>query len=131
MSEKESNRAKERELEENMITVCAAAHPCVNNRVHWGTLFMLFIWLHTEREAESCLNSIKKCSVVCILYLWEAMQRGNLCYYTVTYSSGIRSLYSGRLSISGECFSPMFKSSKTCLRHLHFLIKCGCQEFNL
>lgn len=47
----------------NMITICAVAHPCVelahsDNRVHRGTLFiMLFIWLHTEREAESCLNS--------------------------------------------------------------------------
>lgn len=58
----------------NMITLCAAAHPCVelvhgDNRGRWDTLFMLLIWLHIEKEAESCLNSIKKCYVVCILYL--------------------------------------------------------------
>lgn len=47
------------------IALCAAAHPCVelvrsDNRVRWGALFMLLIWLHTEEEAESCLDSIKK-----------------------------------------------------------------------
>lgn len=67
----------------NMITACAAAHPCgelvhSDNRAHWGTLFMLLIWLHTEGEAESCLNSIKKCNVACILYLWVATRRENL-----------------------------------------------------
>lgn len=70
----------------NMISVCAAAHPCVelvhsDNRAHWDTLFMLLIWLHTKRGAERCLDSIKKCTVVCILYLWAAVQRGDLdCY---------------------------------------------------
>lgn len=61
-----------------MITVCAAAHPCAklvrsDNRALWGTLFMLFIWQHTEKKAESCLDSIKKCSVVCIMYLYLVM----------------------------------------------------------
>ncbi len=65
---KEQKAARWRESETrlmNMIRVCAAAHPCVelvhsDNRVHWGTLFMLLIWLHAEKEAESCLDSIKK-----------------------------------------------------------------------
>lgn len=35
------------------ITICAEAHPCVeplygDNRVQWGILFMLFIWLNTK-----------------------------------------------------------------------------------
>lgn len=63
-----------------MITVCAAAHPCVklvrsDNRVLWGTLFMPFIWQHTENKAESCLDSIKKCSVVYIMYLYLVIGR--------------------------------------------------------
>lgn len=78
----------------NMISVCAAAHPCVellhsDNRAHWDTLFMLLIWLHTKRGAECCLDSIKKCTVVCILYLWAAMQRGDLDCYKLTTSSGL------------------------------------------
>lgn len=53
----------------DMRTTRAEAHPCVerlygDNRVQWGVLFMLFIWLNTEKEAEGWLNSIKKCSVV-------------------------------------------------------------------
>lgn len=98
-TEKESIREKEGELEKSetslvdMITLCAAAHPCVelvhsDNRVLWDTLFMLFIWLHIEKEAESCLNSIKKCNVVCILYLWVERQRGNLYCSKATSSSG-------------------------------------------
>lgn len=90
----------------NMITLCAAAHPCVelvhsDNRVHWDTLFMLFIWLHIEKEAESCLNSIKKCNVVCILYLWVAMQRGNLyCYKDASLSGYSVSLLEKIVDIS-------------------------------
>lgn len=78
-SETESMRAEESEERlVNMITVCAAAHPCAklvrsDNRALWGTLFMLFIWQHTEKKAESCLDSIKKCSVVCIMYLYLVM----------------------------------------------------------
>lgn len=78
-SETESMRAEESEERlVIMITVCAAAHPCAklvrsDNRALWGTLFMLFIWQNTEKKAESCLNSIKKCSVVCIMYLYLVM----------------------------------------------------------
>lgn len=97
--EEESNREKESEMEVRETCeydyriVCAAAHPCVElvhsgNRVHWGTLFMLLIWLHTKREEESCLDSIKKCNVVCILYLWVAMRRRHFYCCKVTSSSG-------------------------------------------
>lgn len=30
-----------------------------------------------------------------------------------------------------DIFSPMLKSSKTCLWRLYFPVECGCQEFNL
>lgn len=55
----------------NVITVCAAAHPCVelvhgNNRVRRGTLFMLFFRLHAEKEAASTILRSASFSVICI-----------------------------------------------------------------
>lgn len=89
-------------------TLCAAAHPCVelaysDNRVHRETLFMLFIWLHIEKEAESCLNSNKKCNVVCILSLWVAVQRGNLYCAKATPSSGF-GLFVKKIADMSRCF---------------------------
>lgn len=57
----------------NMITTCAAAHPCVelvysDNRVHWGTLFMLSfdcILRRKQKNASTELRSAKS-SVFCI-----------------------------------------------------------------
>lgn len=108
----------------NMITACAAAHPCVelvhtDNRVHWGTLFMLFIWQHTEKEAESCLDNIKKCNVVCILYLWVAMQRGILCCCKATSSSGYTVSLFRRIVDITWFFFPSPKSKSNQLKHAY------------
>lgn len=137
-SETESMRAEESEERlVNMITVCAAAHPCAklvrsDNRALWGTLFMLFIWQHTEKKAESCLDSIKKCSVVCIMYLYLVM--GGESVFVVIKQHLHHRIFCLRkrgkkLIFFLSCFfsPPMFKR---CQWHLNFSFKWDYQEFN-